>query len=147
MLTVLGTVEEVAADVVAAWAEVSRMPRGYVGEPTARRRQRRDAELARDHEEHDVLGEIRPPEYVQALCRVEVPERGGTIRCSLPGHDERTGSFHVYDDAARGWYCFGCGRGGTIYDLGAALWGISTRGPAFRELRRELARELLRAAA
>jgi hypothetical protein len=143
MLTVLGTVEEVAADVVAAWAEVSRMPLGYVGEDPGRRRHQ-----GRDHEpERDVLGEIRPPEYVQALCRVEVPERGGTIRCPLPGHDERTGSFHVYDDAARGWFCFGCARGGDIYTLGAELWQLSTRGPAFRELRRELARALLREAA
>ena len=37
-------------------------------------------------------------------------------------HDDRTPSLHVYEDAARGWYCFGCGRGGSIYDLAALLW-------------------------
>ena len=28
-------------------------------------------------------------------------------------------SFHMYETAAEGWYCFGCRRGGGIYQLAA----------------------------
>jgi len=46
-----------------------------------------------------------------------------------PFHDDRHPSLHVYETAARGWYCFGrCRRGGTIYDLAAALYGYELRG-------------------
>jgi len=45
---------------------------------------------------------------------------------------------HVYADPGQGWYCFGCGRGGTIYDLAAMLWGRDTHGREFIQLRREL---------
>lgn len=137
-MTLLGTTEEVAADVVAKWDELSRVPLGYVG-PEPRRQ--RDAAADRDR---DVLDEIPPADYVEALTGVEVPHHG-VICCPLPGHDDRSPSFKVWPDA--GWFCFGCGRGGDLYTLGAELWGMSTRGPGFRELRRELARALLKAAA
>jgi DNA primase len=52
---------------------------------------------------------------------------------------DRTPSLHVYEDPQRGWYCFGCGRGGSIYDLASLLLRRGTRGDAFLELRRELA--------
>ena len=58
------------------------------------------------------------------------------MRC--PFHDDDTPSLHVYPSAAEGWYCFGCGRGGSIYDFAALLLGRSTRGEDFIELRREL---------
>ena len=41
------------------------------------------------------------------------------------------------------WCCFGCGRGGSIVDFAAALWGMSTKGRDFLALRDRLARELL----
>jgi hypothetical protein len=44
----------------------------------------------------------------------------------------------VYEDPQRGWYCFGCGRGGSIYDFAALLLGRGTRSKEFIELRREL---------
>jgi DNA primase len=50
---------------------------------------------------------------------------------------------HVYPEAGRGWYCFGCGRGGSVYDFAALLWGRKTRGGDFLELRRELEKLLL----
>jgi hypothetical protein len=53
-------------------------------------------------------------------------------------HEDRTPSLHVYDDLERGWYCFGCGRGGSIYDLAALLWHRETRGKGFVDLQREL---------
>jgi len=45
---------------------------------------------------------------------------------------------HVYADPQRGWYCFGCARGGSIYDLAALLWDREPRGVQFAQLRREL---------
>jgi hypothetical protein len=44
----------------------------------------------------------------------------------------------VYDDPGRGWYCFGCDRGGSIYDLASLLWDRPARGRDFIQLRREL---------
>jgi diadenosine tetraphosphatase ApaH/serine/threonine PP2A family protein phosphatase len=134
MLTVRGTPEEVAADIAEQWSELSRIPLGLVGD--------RPQRSGTSRQMHDVLDDIPPAEYVQALTWTEVPSHG-MICCPLPDHDERTPSFRAYEDPARGWFCFGCGRGGSIYDLGAALWGMSTRGPAFHDLRRELARALL----
>ena len=47
----------------------------------------------------------------------------------------------IYNDKT--FFCFGCGVGGTVYDLARELSGIGDRGDEFRELRRWLARELL----
>ena len=61
------------------------------------------------------------------------------MRC--PFHADRTASLHVYETAARGWYCFGrCRRGGTIYDLAAPLYGYDPRGEDFLRLRADLGR-------
>jgi hypothetical protein len=81
------------------------------------------------------LEAIAPPVYVEELTGQRVG-RSGKIRC--PFHEDRTPSLHVYDDPDRGWYCFGCGRGGSIYDLAAHLWRWGTRGPDFVALRAEL---------
>lgn len=88
----------------------------------------------------DVLLTIDPPTYFEALTGEEVPPNG-MVRCPL--HEDRTPSCKVYPDAARGWHCFGCQRGGTIIDLGAGLYGIAPRGAGFLELRRRLADALL----
>ncbi len=37
-------------------------------------------------------------------------------RCPLPDHDERTASFTVYP-GDRGWWCYGCARGGDVVRL------------------------------
>jgi hypothetical protein len=56
-------------------------------------------------------------------------------------HPDRTASLHVYESPERRWYCFGrCGRGGTIYDLAAALYGLQPRSEDFKRLRAELRR-------
>jgi hypothetical protein len=46
------------------------------------------------------------------------PGGGGWLvgRCPLPGHDDGSPSFTVYP-GDRGWYCFGCGRGGILWTL------------------------------
>jgi hypothetical protein len=83
----------------------------------------------------DSLRAISPRVYVARLTGQRVG-RSGKIRC--PFHDDRTPSLHVYADPQRGWYCFGCGRGGSGYDLAALLWQRGTRGEDFLELRRDL---------
>ena len=82
----------------------------------------------------DPLREIPTVDYVECLAGVEV-SRSRTIRCPLPDHDDRTPSFHLYDE---GWYCHGCERGGSIYDLAGYLHDLPPRGSDFRSLRRLL---------
>jgi RepB DNA-primase from phage plasmid/CHC2 zinc finger len=87
---------------------------------------------------------IAPPVYFWLLARVAVPERGGDVRCPLPDHDERNPSCRVYPTPERGWICFGCQRGGTIYDFASLM----ERGPggrrgalrdgAYRQVRRRV---------
>ena len=71
---------------------------------------------------------LSPAEYFTALCGVE-PDEAGYVHCPLPGHDERTASCRLYGDH---WWCFGCARGGGIYDLASLLeggpWGTELRG-------------------
>jgi hypothetical protein len=43
-------------------------------------------------------------------------------RCPLPNHEDKTASFVVYPDD-RGWYCFGCLRGGDVVKLAQLAWG------------------------
>jgi hypothetical protein len=93
----------------------------------------------------DVLLEVEPTAYVEALTAEQVPS-SGVMRCPLPGHEDRTPSFHVYG-AERGWFCFGCARGGSIIDLGALVLGIEPRGPGYHEIRRRLLDALLSVAA
>ena len=90
----------------------------------------------------DPLLEIAPAVYVEMLTG-ERPHRDGKIRCPLPDHEDRTPSCAVYDDPEQGWYCFGCGRGGSIYDLAAAVSGIGTRGEDFKRLQTWIAQRLL----
>jgi len=83
----------------------------------------------------DPLQSVPPPVYFEQLTGVRVG-RSGKVRC--PCHEDRTPSLHVYKDPAQGWYCCGCGRGGSIYDLASLLWERPARGRDFIELRREL---------
>ena len=71
--------------------------------------------------------------------------RGGKAWACCPLHGERTPSLRLYEEAERGFYCFGCHRGGDAVKLYAELYhlepldaaralaaafGISTDGPA-----------------
>jgi hypothetical protein len=93
----------------------------------------------------DPLLEIPPPAYFEVLVGEFVPERGGMIRCPLPGHEDREPSCRVYGEPERGWTCFGCGRGGSIYDLAAAVTTLGTRGEDFNRLREWIAQRFLNA--
>lgn len=90
----------------------------------------------------DVFLTIPPPDYVEALTGEAVPAHGA-ICCPLPGHEDRTPSCHVYRDPGRGWYCFGCHRGGTIYDLAREVSGIGDRGRDFKQLQTWIAQRIL----
>jgi len=70
----------------------------------------------------------------------EVVPHSGMVRCPLPGHEDRTPSCRVTSDV---FYCFGCGRGGSVFDLAAELWGIEPRGAGYLEIRERLEAELL----
>jgi CHC2 zinc finger len=83
----------------------------------------------------DPLRFVPPPVYFERLTGLRVG-RSGKLRCLF--HDDRSPSLHVWREPGRGWYCFGCGCGGSIYDLAALLLGRETRGSDFSELRREL---------
>ena len=100
----------------------------------------RQAASASSRISSDRLLSVPPPVYFERLTGLRVG-RSGKLRCLF--HDDRTPSLHVYREPGRGWYCFGCGRGGSIYDLAALLSGRETRGSDFCELRREL-EELMR---
>jgi hypothetical protein len=83
----------------------------------------------------DDLTRIPPAEYVERLTGREV---GRDHKMVCPFHDDHAPSLHVYDVPERGWYCFGCGRGGTIYDFAALLWKRGLRGSEFVRVRQEL---------
>jgi len=83
----------------------------------------------------DLLRLVPPRVYFERLTGLRVG-RSGKLRCLF--HDDRSPSLHVYEEPERGWYCFGCGRGGSIYDLAASLLGRGTRGQDFVQLRRWL---------
>lgn len=98
----------------------------------------------RDFPIGDALNQIPPAVYVEALTG-RVPNRAGKLCC--PFHDDSTPSLQVYDDPQRGWVCFGCGKGGTVIDFGAALYGLAPRGGEFFEIQRRLVDQLLAVAA
>jgi RepB DNA-primase from phage plasmid/CHC2 zinc finger len=74
--------------------------------------------------------------YVEALTGLR-PNRAGKVCC--PFHDDSTPSLQLYD---HDWHCFGCRIGGSVYDFGARLYGLDTRGREFLQLRQRLAEEL-----
>ncbi|MGO9892224.1 MAG: CHC2 zinc finger domain-containing protein, partial [Solirubrobacteraceae bacterium] len=88
----------------------------------------------------DPLRLVPPRVYFERLTGLRVGQ-SGKLHCLF--HDDRSPSLHVYPEPDRGWYCFGCGRGGSVFDLAALLWGRGTRGSDFLELRRQLEEVLL----
>jgi len=102
------------------------------------------AQRARQHArvQADTAAQLDPPAYFAALAGREVADRGGHVPCPLPGHTEQISSCMVYESAQRGWWCYGCGCGGTIYDLASLLeggpWGHDLRGEQFNEVKRRV---------
>jgi hypothetical protein len=85
------------------------------------------------------LRAIPTQDYVQMLSG-RAPASARKVAC--PFHDDRDPSLHMYDGGS--FYCFGCRRGGTIYDFAAHLWfsgepASALRGRRFIEVRERLA--------
>lgn len=83
----------------------------------------------------DRLLDVEPERYVALLTGRRVG-RSRKVRCPL--HDDRTASLHVYREPKRGWFCFGCRRGGTVYDLAGAVWKLEPREAGFVAIRERL---------
>lgn len=98
---------------------------------------RHRARMAADDAAH-----IAPPAYFAVLAGVEVSDQGGHIPCPLPDHTEQLASCMVYPDPGGGWWCYGCQRGGTIYDFASLLdgrnWGRMLRGEEFTDIKRRV---------
>jgi hypothetical protein len=76
----------------------------------------------------DPLLAVPPRLYIEVLGGATVSRDRKAV---CPFHDDGTASLHAYREPDRGWYCYGCRRGGSIYDFAAQLWGLSTRGADF----------------
>jgi len=85
----------------------------------------------------DPYRRIPPPEDFARLAGVSVP-RSGYVLFPSSLHSEKTASCRVWPEPSGGWWCFGCGAGGPIYDLaslvldgptGQALGGEALRPP------------------
>lgn len=101
----------------------------------AKIRRPRAAAARSDGELHERLRAIDTVEYVRRLTG-QTPNREGKVRC--PFHDQdRTPSLHCYPDGT--FCCFGCRRGGSIFDFASGLWGLDAKGPDFLVLRQRLA--------
>ena len=128
----------VVAERMQPWRRVS--ARRLVGElddpPTLRAAAGAARCRVADVNDDQALRQVTPAVYVQALTGLSVG-RDGKVSCPFHGED-RTPSLHVYEHPSGGWYCYGCGRGGSIFDLGAEVFGLSTRGRDFIELRTRL---------
>jgi hypothetical protein len=87
----------------------------------------------------EALRQIPASEYVPQLAGEELNAEG-KIHCPFHGDGkERTPSLQVYPPFE--WACFGCQRGGSIYDFASYLWRIPTKGAGFHELRERLAEQ------
>jgi hypothetical protein len=86
----------------------------------------------------DPLKAVPPHVYIAALTG-EVPSAKGWMHCPFGDHEDRTPSFQVLSSH---WRCFGCQRGGSAIDFGAAWYGIEPRGRGYWEIRDRLVAEL-----
>jgi hypothetical protein len=94
----------------------------------------------------DPVDRWTPREYFAALCGLTEFDDAGKVPCVLADHHDPRPSLWIGETVEQGWYCFGCLRGGRIYDLASLLiggpWGADLRGDAFRAARAELERRL-----
>jgi hypothetical protein len=90
----------------------------------------------RGGESDDPYKRIPAAVYFPLLAGIQVPSRGGLVRC--PAHDDEHPSCSV-SPSEPVWKCFACGASGTAYDLASAVLGGPTgpelRGEAFKRAR------------
>jgi hypothetical protein len=92
----------------------------------------------------DAVCRVAPPIYFRRLTGLTIPAGGGLVSCCLAGHAEKTPSLRVYAEPWEGWFCFGCRRGGSVFELAAHLYDVPLplRGRAFMDVRNYLGRVL-----
>jgi hypothetical protein len=91
----------------------------------------------------DPLKGILARVYFEVVAGITVPA-SGWVSCPMPDHEDVHPSCRV---TGMRWRCWSCGAGGSIIDLGEAVYGIEPRGQGFREIRRRLLADLLGEAA
>lgn len=81
---------------------------------------------------------------LELLAACSPVKRGASWKCLCPVHAERTPSCEVRrgKDGAWRWKCFGCSKGGDVFDLVVALEGCT-----FREARQRLGTRVVAPAA
>lgn len=84
----------------------------------------RDPE-AKKRELEEIKYRLELGRYVEEVAGAVLVPRGRTLwsPCPLPGHEEHTASFHV-DPDKQVWHCFGCGRGGDLFEFARQLYSI-----------------------
>ena len=62
-------------------------------------------------------------DYARTLTELEPQGMRLVGRCPIPGHNDRTPSFHIWPES-KSWWCFGaCARGGDVINLCQAVEG------------------------
>lgn len=99
------------------------------------RRPARKNRVVRPHDstDHEFLLSLEPRVYVERLTGEEVRRDGKTC---CPIHQEADPSLQVYA-GSKGWFCYGCRAGGSVYDLASGIWALDTR-TDFREIQKRL---------
>lgn len=73
----------------------------------------------------DIADEIKRRLSMDEVVRAygfEPKQPGNYICC--PFHHDKTASLKVYNEAGRGFHCFGCGQGGSVIDFAMLLFKI-----------------------
>jgi hypothetical protein len=80
--------------------------------------------------------ELPPIDWTLAHLTGVVAMSGEMVNCPLPGHEDSTPSFNLWDDDDAGvpqrYGCFGCGRRGDVISLIAELEGLDMRAAMVR---------------
>lgn len=113
---------------------LARLTAGLPAESTTRPRRPSAPVRGGASELERALLAIPAEDYARALAGA-VPSHEGKILC--PFHAEAVPSLQLYPGGT--FYCFGCRRGGTIFDFAAHLWALVPRGLGFAEIVARLA--------
>lgn len=126
------------------WCEAEAVLAQLLADHEAAPARRRGPDSSADAVAIEQLREIPSAVFVPALTRRE-PNRQHKVQC--PFHDdgqERTPSLHVSNDAPH-WHCFGCTRGGDLFDFYATFHSRPVpTGREFIHFAREVATALSR---
>lgn len=74
----------------------------------------------------EAIRSANPLPDVVAGAGVDLKAAGGEWKACCPLHADRTPSFYVFD-GGRKWTCFGCGKGGDVFDFVGELHGVGLR--------------------